>query len=79
MKPLPRRTRAERVVVKEEEEPDQEDLPLPDEREVKEKEIKKECKKEKKEETRDTKEKKEQKETKPPEPLHKQEESLEKV
>uniref|UniRef100_A0A667ZBU6 Chromodomain helicase DNA binding protein 1 n=1 Tax=Myripristis murdjan TaxID=586833 RepID=A0A667ZBU6_9TELE len=72
------KTRAERVVVKEEEEPDQEDLPLPDEREVKEKEIKKECKKEKKEETRDTKEKKEQKETKPPEPLHKQEESLEK-
>uniref|UniRef100_A0A667ZC49 Chromodomain helicase DNA binding protein 1 n=1 Tax=Myripristis murdjan TaxID=586833 RepID=A0A667ZC49_9TELE len=78
VKSLPRRTRAERVVVKEEEEPDQEDLPLPDEREVKEKEIKKECKKEKKEETRDTKEKKEQKETKPPEPLHKQEESLEK-
>lgn len=83
-----RRSRAERVVVKEEEEDededeeddDQEDGSSSGEREVKDKEIKKECKKEKKEESWDMKESKdlkEKKETKPQE-THKQEEATEK-
>uniref|UniRef100_A0A4W6DSB4 Chromodomain helicase DNA binding protein 1 n=1 Tax=Lates calcarifer TaxID=8187 RepID=A0A4W6DSB4_LATCA len=63
----------------EEEEPEQEEVSSSGEREVKEKEIKKEGKK--KEESwdmKETKEPKEKKETKPLEPVHKQEESMDK-
>uniref|UniRef100_A0A4W6DS08 Chromodomain helicase DNA binding protein 1 n=1 Tax=Lates calcarifer TaxID=8187 RepID=A0A4W6DS08_LATCA len=87
--PPSRRSRADRVVLKEEEdeddddeeeeEPEQEEVSSSGEREVKEKEIKKEGKK--KEESwdmKETKEPKEKKETKPLEPVHKQEESMDK-
>ncbi|XP_042079470.1 chromodomain-helicase-DNA-binding protein 1 [Haplochromis burtoni] len=87
-----RRSRADRLVVKEEddEEDDEEEnydeeceqeASSSGEQEVKEREIKKEIKKEKKEESfeiKDTKELKEKKETKPLEVVHKQEESKEK-
>ncbi|GLD74032.1 chromodomain-helicase-DNA-binding protein 1, partial [Lates japonicus] len=88
VKPPSRRSRADRVVLKEEEdeddddeeeEPEQEEVSSSGEREVKEKEIKKEGKK--KEESwdmKETKEPKEKKETKPLEPVHKQEESTDK-
>lgn len=88
-----RRSRADRLVVKEEddEEDDEEEnydeeceqeASSSGEQEVKEREIKKEIKKEKKEESfeiKDTKELKEKKETKSLEVVHKQEESKEKV
>lgn len=80
-----RRSRADRVVLVEEEEEEdaeQEEVSSSGEREVKEKEIKKECKKEKKEESwdiKETKEPKEKKESKPLEAVHKQEEIMEKV
>uniref|UniRef100_A0A673C153 Uncharacterized protein n=1 Tax=Sphaeramia orbicularis TaxID=375764 RepID=A0A673C153_9TELE len=82
-----RRSRTERVVVKEEEEDedeeeedDQEDGSSSGEREVKDKEIKKECKKEKKEDSWDMKESKDLKEKKEakPQETHKQEEATEK-
>ncbi|KAG7221215.1 hypothetical protein INR49_017432, partial [Caranx melampygus] len=95
VKPPSRRARPERVVMKEEEdeeeeeeedgdedvEPEQDEGSSSGEREVKEKEIKKESKKEKKEdpwEMKESKEPKEKKETKPVEALHKQEENSEK-
>uniref|UniRef100_A0A669CYB6 Chromodomain helicase DNA binding protein 1 n=1 Tax=Oreochromis niloticus TaxID=8128 RepID=A0A669CYB6_ORENI len=88
-----RRSRADRLVVKEEEDEEddeeenydeecEQDASSSEEQEVKEREIKKEIKKEKKEESfeiKDTKELKEKKETKPLEVVHKQEESKEKV
>uniref|UniRef100_A0A7N8XES7 Chromodomain helicase DNA binding protein 1 n=1 Tax=Mastacembelus armatus TaxID=205130 RepID=A0A7N8XES7_9TELE len=64
------------------EDPDQEEVSSSGEREIKEKEIKKEGKKEKKEESwdnKETKEPKEKKETKTSEAVHKQEESKEKT
>ncbi|XP_056146515.1 chromodomain-helicase-DNA-binding protein 1 isoform X2 [Lampris incognitus] len=79
----PRRARTDRAMLKEDEEPSP-DVPLliPEDREVKEREIKKECKKEKKEESRDVKEKKEPKEkkdVKPLEPFHKEEDVIDQV
>lgn len=70
VKPPPRRGRAERVVVKQEEEPEAEDVPSPlEEKESTERENKKEVKKEKKEENQDVKEKKELKEKKDIKPV----------
>ncbi|XP_023253615.1 chromodomain-helicase-DNA-binding protein 1 [Seriola lalandi dorsalis] len=91
-KPPSRRGRPDRVLVKEEEdeeeedgdeeaEPEQDEGSSSGEREVKEKEIKKEGKKEKKEDIwdmKESKEPKEKKETKPLEAVHKQEENMDK-
>lgn len=95
VKPLSRRGRADRVILKEEEdeeededeenydeECEQEEFSSSGEREAKEREIKKEGKKEKREESfeiKETKDVKEKKETKPLDAVHKQEESTEKV
>lgn len=90
IKPSSRRSRVDRVVVKNEEEEEddedeqdeEEDNSSSGEKDFKDKEIKRECKKEKREDIWDSKETKEQKEKKDAKPLeatHKPEEITEKV